>query len=363
MAKKQKILLLDDDQEFLELYREMFSRHLPSLPDVKVAASGPKALSMLETESFDLMSVDLNLPRMDGLQVISIARRKFPQVRMLVLTGIRDEQFRNRAYALGVDQYWVKPESDQEIALLMEAVESLLSQEAEGGFRGVQSKSLVDIIQLECLSQNSCLVRITNGRQEAKIWIDKGDVIDSELQDLAAEQAFLKILTWRTGTFEILPPDANRERTIFTSYQGLLLNTAQAMDEAASLFIPAESADGSGPSEPISQNAPVLVELAQIPGVEFILSQDREQKEARNYFGLEDPEPVAQWTLDSWTALQDLGDSLQVGQLTEVVGTGGDQKVALVNTGSTDLCIGMTPTLSQEHTRDIIKSILAKWVS
>jgi len=44
---------------------------------------------MLEAEPFNLMSVDLNLPKMDGLQVISIARRKFPQLRMVVLTGIR----------------------------------------------------------------------------------------------------------------------------------------------------------------------------------------------------------------------------------------------------------------------------------
>ena len=33
----------------------------------------------------------------------------------------------------------------------------------DSGFRGVQSKSLVDIIQLECMSQSSSVLRITNG--------------------------------------------------------------------------------------------------------------------------------------------------------------------------------------------------------
>ncbi|HYV32175.1 MAG TPA: response regulator, partial [Candidatus Binatia bacterium] len=139
---------MDDDQDFLDLYREMLSQHLPSLPEVRVANSGARALSLLESEQFTLLIVDLNLPKMDGLQVLTIARRKYPRLRLVVLTGIRDEQFRTRAYALGVDQYWIKPETDQEMGLFMESIESLISREAQSGFRGVQSKSLVDIIQL-----------------------------------------------------------------------------------------------------------------------------------------------------------------------------------------------------------------------
>jgi two-component system response regulator YesN len=92
----------------------MLSQHLSCLPEVRTASSGSRALSLLESEGFTLMIVDLNMPKMDGLQVLSIARRKYPQLKVVVLTGIRDDQFRTRAYAMGVDQYWIKPESDQE---------------------------------------------------------------------------------------------------------------------------------------------------------------------------------------------------------------------------------------------------------
>src|SRR5437867_4639622 len=228
MAVQPKILLLDDDQDFLDLYKEMLSQHLSCLPEVRTASSGSRALSLLESEAFTLMIVDLNMPKMDGLQVLSIARRKYPQLKVVVLTGIRDDQFRTRAYAMGVDQYWIKPESDQEMRLFMESIESLLTREAQGGFRGVQSKSLVDIIQLECLSQNSCVLKISNGLIDGKIWIQTGEVTDAEAAGLRGEPAFQRILAWKTGSFEILPADGDRERTINTSYQGLLLNTAQA---------------------------------------------------------------------------------------------------------------------------------------
>src|SRR5437773_8829474 len=111
------------------------------MPAVRTAASGAGSIALLESEPFHLLIVDLNMPKMDGLQVLSIARRKYPELRLVILTAIREEQFRTRAYAMGVDQYWIKPESDQEMGLFMESIESLLSREAKGGFRGVQSKS------------------------------------------------------------------------------------------------------------------------------------------------------------------------------------------------------------------------------
>src|SRR6185503_9550974 len=179
-----KILLLDDDTAFTELYREMLSKHLSSMPEVKCASTGSRALAMLDAEPFNMLIVDLNMPKMDGLQVLSIVRRKHPHVRLVVLTGVRDEQFRTRAYAMGVDQYWIKPESDQEMGLFMESIESLLNRDVQGGFRGIQSKSMVDIIQLECLSQSCSTLKINNGVTEGRIWIMNGEVVDAETSDL-----------------------------------------------------------------------------------------------------------------------------------------------------------------------------------
>ena len=133
MASNPKILLVDDDQKFLDLYQEMLAKHLPSAPEVRVASSGARAISLLESEKFTLMIVDLNMPKMDGLQVISVAHRKYPKLRLVVLTALREEQFRTRAYAMGVDQYWIKPESDQEAGLFLESIESLVMREMQIG--------------------------------------------------------------------------------------------------------------------------------------------------------------------------------------------------------------------------------------
>src|SRR5689334_22930806 len=175
---RSKILLVDDDQDFLEVYWEILKR-LPSSPEVHTASTGARALALLESDPFNLLIVDLNMPKMDGLQVIAIARRKYPQLRIVVWTCIADEQFRARAYGMGVDQYWQKPGAEAERAHFLDSVEAMLQRETQGGFRGVQSKSLVDLIQLECLSQNSTILRITHGTMTGRIWIQAGELIDA----------------------------------------------------------------------------------------------------------------------------------------------------------------------------------------
>lgn len=365
MPPQPTILLLDDDQDFLDLYREMLSQHLPSMPEVRIANSGARALSLLESEQFTLLISDLNMAKMDGLQVLTIARRKFPHLRLVVLTAIRDEQFRTRAYALGVDQYWLKPETDQEMGLFMESMESLISRESQEGFRGVQSKSLVDIIQLECLSQSSCVLKITNGMTEAKIFVQSGEVIDAELPGLTSEPAFQRILAWKTGSFETLPADPSRVRTIFTSYQGLLLNTAQAIDEAASVEVPPAEPGGQPAAVPAQNNraAALLAEVSQMEGVEFVLAIGADKQRGQEFWGLDNPKPISEFTRETLENFRSLGDRLHVGELQQVMGIGQQHKVAVARCGATELCIGFPPAVSSEHVRDSFKSILSKWAS
>src|SRR5687768_2316506 len=219
ITSKYKILLLDDDPDVLDLYQQMLLQ-LPSKPEVHIATSGARAMALLDSEPFNLLVSDLKMPKMDGLQVITLVRRKHPQLRTVVLTGVADEEMRTRAYSMGIDLYLEKPSNSKELNFLMECIESLLDKEKSGGgFRGVQSKSLIDLIQLECLSGSSSVLKITNGKVEGKIWIKNGELIDAATPDDQGEEAFKRILSWKTGNFEILPGEPERPRKIMTSYQ------------------------------------------------------------------------------------------------------------------------------------------------
>ena len=357
-AARHKILLVDDDQGFLEVYLETLKR-LPGSPEIYSASTGARALALLESEAFTLLIVDLNMPRMDGMKVLAIARRKYPLLRLMVLTGVSDEQFRARAYGMGVDQFWRKPDSVKEVEMFLEAVDALLQRESQGGFRGVQSKGLVDIIQLECLAQSSNVLRITNGVLEARIWIQGGVVTDAAAQDLTGEAAFRRILRWKRGSFELLPADPDRPRTIFSSVQGLLLESAQAIDEAGgnTTFFSAASKTQS------TSSASPLAGLAHFEGVQFVMTVGPEPKHEVVSWGMESPESVSDWMKKSLESFRALGDRLQVGELQQVTGMNSQNQIALAPAPQGELCVGFRPTLPSDDVRDTMKNILAKWAS
>ncbi len=360
MDERHKILLLDDDPDLLDMYREILSQ-LPSRPDIRTATSGPRAMAMLEAEPYRLLICDLKMPKMDGLQVLSIVRRKYPELRTVVLTSVVDEQFRSRVYALGVDLFWQKPGSDQEIKMFLDCLESLLGREAEAGFRGVQSKSLVDIIQLECISQSSSTLRITRGPLTGKIWINQGELIDAETDGTRGEEAFQKILSWRAGNFESLPAEPSRPRTIFKPYNALLLETAQAIDETRSGVTPAEGAAAAAAADrtPGARLAP----LTQNEGVEFVLAFQPGEKGACESRGLENPERIGAWARKALERFRPLGEHLQAGALEPVVGLGPQRHVAVAPSGDEALCIGWQHSLSAAEVRERTKKLVATWAS
>jgi CheY-like chemotaxis protein len=353
MEACHRILLVDDDPDLLEMYRGILAE-LPSRPEIRTAVSGPRALAMLEAEPFRLLICDLKMPKMDGLQVLSIVRRKYPELRTVVLTAVVDEQFRSRVYALGVDLFWNKPNSEQELKMFLECLESLLGRETETGFRGMQSKSLMDIIQLECISQSSSVLRIINGPQTGRIWIHEGEIIDAEAGDLRNEAAFNKILSWKAGSFEMLPAEPNRPRTIFKSYNALLLESAQALDEARGGLAAGEDA-------PAVQSP--LAALSQVEGVEFVLAMKAGEESHQVARGLENPERMANWSRQSLERFRELGDRLHAGPLEHILGLGPQRHVTLACQGDTDFCVGWTHSMTPEGMREMMKKVLALWAS
>jgi CheY-like chemotaxis protein len=353
---RPKILLLDDDKDLLELYQEILTQ-LPSRPEIFTSTTGARAIAMLEAEPFTLLVSDLNMPKMDGLQVLSIVRRKFPELRTVVLTSVLDEQFRSRVYSLGVDLFWHKPGSGEEIKQLLECLESLLGREAQEGFRGVQSKSLVDLIQLECLSQNSSVLKITNGPLTGRIWIQGGDVVDATTDELQSEAAFRRILSWRAGNFESLPPEPERARTIFSSYQGLLLETVQAQDESQGHLD-----DGENPVGEAESNSP-LAPLSRFPGVQYVMVLKPAGEPNFESRGLENPQPVADWSRQTLGLFRSLGERLQAGPLQQVEGLGSQSHVALAAREHADFCVGWEHDLSAGQIQESMKKLLALWVS
>ncbi|HVV02292.1 MAG TPA: DUF4388 domain-containing protein, partial [Verrucomicrobiae bacterium] len=200
------------------------------------------------------------------------------------------------------------------------------------------------------------VLRITNGPFTGKIWIQDGEIIDAEADDAQGEPAFHKILSWKAGGFESLPAEPSRPRTIEKSYNGLLLETAQALDESASAATPdAQAAAAEGENS--------LVELSKVEGIEFVLALDPGEQSHPVSRGLENPERISAWMRQTLERFRHLGEHLQAGPLEQIEAMGPQRHVTLAAHGRTEFCFGWKHTMALEQIREMTRKVLLLWAS
>ncbi|HEG44002.1 MAG TPA: sigma-54-dependent Fis family transcriptional regulator [Phycisphaerales bacterium] len=118
MKKSQiQILVVDDDRIILDSLCEFLS--LEGYSTV-AAESFKEAVQKLRTQSFSLVITDVNMPDGDGIELLSIIRRNYPQTVAIVITGYGTIESAVEAIKMGAYDYLTKPIVDDELILAVE---------------------------------------------------------------------------------------------------------------------------------------------------------------------------------------------------------------------------------------------------
>lgn len=113
-----KILLVDDDQELCELLARYLQREGI---DVDQVHTGPEGLEQAQQEGYDAVVLDIMLPGMTGLEVLTELRKK-SQIPVVMLTAKGDEMDRIVGLEIGADDYLPKPCNPRELIARLRAV-------------------------------------------------------------------------------------------------------------------------------------------------------------------------------------------------------------------------------------------------
>ncbi|MEQ9425881.1 MAG: response regulator transcription factor [Cyclobacteriaceae bacterium] len=115
----KKVLIIEDDPEIISL----LEIHLKDLScETAKASDGKLGLELAETEEFNLIILDLMLPKMDGIEVCQKLRGKGVNTPILMLTAKSEEIDRVLGLEMGADDYMTKPFSVREFIARVKAI-------------------------------------------------------------------------------------------------------------------------------------------------------------------------------------------------------------------------------------------------
>jgi DNA-binding NtrC family response regulator len=131
--RSARVLIVDDDPDV----RKSLTRVVTALGhETRAAASAEEADHWISAERFDAMLLDIELPRMKGLEFLSWALDRDPELAVIMLTGLDDPELAIECMEKGARTYLVKPIETDFLRLALRdalAVRALLRERNGGG--------------------------------------------------------------------------------------------------------------------------------------------------------------------------------------------------------------------------------------
>lgn len=124
-----KVVIIDDEPIIVEGLSRSVKWQDFKCEVAGTAYSGEEGLMLIRSIKPDIVFSDIRMPYMDGLTMIAAIKSEFPDMQIAILTGYRDFDYAQRAIALGVSRFLLKPSKMDEISEALESMTGKLSEE------------------------------------------------------------------------------------------------------------------------------------------------------------------------------------------------------------------------------------------
>lgn len=186
-----KILIVDDEQFIREGLKKIIDWDEHGIEIVGEASNGKEALEAINELKPELLLTDIQMPVMNGLNLIKAVRENCLKTKIIIISGYDDFQYVKEALKYGVENYIIKPINKEELsATLIGAVEKLQRE----SYDRIKSR------ENEFVIRDSIFYRLVTNRINKRELEEKSSLLGIEAKDIFFTVAIIKALS-REGNF------------------------------------------------------------------------------------------------------------------------------------------------------------------
>ncbi len=219
------MLLVDDEDFFLKSLALSIDRLSTEHGfEVLTAPDGKAAIELLEHNVVDVVVTDVQMPHVNGLELLAYIGRSCPMTSVVIMTAFGTQDVRHLVSASGRGTYIEKP-------IDLDVLENILVRELNAKRGHVEGISLATFLQIVAAENMACTLSVSSDSGFGTLYCRGGAVVHAETQNLSGLDAALNIAAWQNTSVDIRSLCDPPEETINFAIPHLLLEAFRLEDE------------------------------------------------------------------------------------------------------------------------------------
>ena len=213
----EMVLIADDDRILTARLVTMMGKYEDKF-DVIAVSNGKEAVSVLRRRKISLLITDIQMPEMDGLELLAYINEHHPVIPCFVMTAYGTPELRKKL-PKDVIRYFSKPVDAH--AISKSVVDTLERKIPRGSIRGI---SVISFLHMIAMEKKTCLFEVTRaGKDRGLLYFENGVLFDASIGKQTGENAALEIITDERAEMRFRDfPDTGINRRIHLPLEDLI---------------------------------------------------------------------------------------------------------------------------------------------
>jgi CheY-like chemotaxis protein len=220
------LLIVDGDADHARALSRNFAE-LHSALTVLSASTVAQAMAVLQERTVDLLLAELQIPEMDGFELLAWAIERCPDTSLFAMSESLSELDAARLKALAAIEYFPKP---LEARLAIQRFAEYVSQSIRGHLQNVSLASMLQVLEME---RKTCAIAVTCEDKRGTLVVRRGVLVHARYGETSGQAAAIAIVAWPNPSITISTSRDAEPASIAQSLGFIVMEAMRVQDEAA----------------------------------------------------------------------------------------------------------------------------------